>query len=269
MIFPILVAASVSTAPAVASHTPGELLAGASHALRAKRLDQAAVMISRAVEVGASGPALDRVIADLAYARGNFAEALARYEELLKILPGDQALLEPAAISAISLGKFDRASQFLATATSGNRASWRVWNASGVVADERRDWTKADQCYEEAIRLAPNEAGPVNNRGWSMLLRGDWRRALEMFEQANALDPGSARIADNLELARAALAAELPKRKAAESYSAWAERLNDAGVAAAVLGNKSRASAAFTQALGVRGTWYARAANNLRALGSR
>jgi hypothetical protein len=45
--------------------------------------------------------------------------------------------------------------------------------------------------------------------------------------------------------------------------------LNDAGVAAAILGDKRRATAAFTQALDVSGTWYSRAANNLETLGSR
>lgn len=269
MILPLLVAASVSAAPAVASETSGHLLAGASHALRANRLDQATVMVARAVEAGASGPALDRVMADLAYAKGNFAEALGTYEQLLKSSPRDQALLEPAAISAIKVGKLDRASSFLTTATSEDGASWRVWNACGVVADETRNWSRADQCYQQSIKLAPREAGPINNEGWSMLLRGNWQQALELFEQATMLDPRSERIADNLELAQAALASDLPTRKAGESDSAWAARLNDAGVAAVILGNKTRATAAFTQALDASGTWYARAANNLETLGGR
>jgi tetratricopeptide (TPR) repeat protein len=157
----------------------------------------------------------------------------------------------------------------LSRATSARGASWRAWNALGVVADLRSDWTTADECYDEAARLAPNEVEPVNNRGWSHLLRGNWRDALGLFEKAVFLDPKSTRAVNNLELARSALAAELPSRRPGESDSSWAGRLNDAGLAAAILGNKGRATAAFSQALDVSGTWYARAANNLKALGSR
>ena len=50
----------------------------------------------------------------------------------------------------------------------------------------------------------------LNNQGWSRLLRGDWRGAVGFFEQGAALDPKSRRMANNLELARAALAGDLP-----------------------------------------------------------
>ena len=268
MILPLLVAASVSTAPAAA---PGpsahELLVGARHAVKVNRLDQASVMISRAVAAGASGPELARVLADLAYASDNYPEALNRYEALLKVSPGDPSLVEPAAIAALKLGEVDRASSLLSS--TSRTGSWRLWNARGVVADLQRNWRTADQSYERATRLAPNEVGPINNQGWSLVLRGEWKQALNFFERAIELNPRSERIADNLELARMALAADLPRRELGESEASWAARLNDAGIAAVIVGDKTRATAAFTQAIGVSGTWYARAANNLEALGSR
>jgi hypothetical protein len=52
-----------------------------------------------------------------------------------------------------------------------------------------------------------------------------------------------------------------------ESDEAFAARLNDAGVVAAAGGQAKRAEAAFAQALEVRSHWYARAADNLAALG--
>jgi Flp pilus assembly protein TadD len=269
MIWAVLAAAAVSAAPVPASPAAHELMAGAAHAIRANRLDQANLMISRAVAAGASGRELDRVLADFAYASGYYAEALARYEALLKVAPSDQSMLEPAGIAALKLGNVQRASSLLSLATSGSRASWRSWNAFGVVADLKADWARADDCYERASRLAPHEAEPINNRGWSLLLRGDWKDALGLFQQAIALDPKSKRAENNLELARTALAAALPTREPGESEASWAARLNDAGVAAAILGDKTRASAAFTRALDVNGTWYERAANNLQALGNR
>jgi hypothetical protein len=89
-----------------------------------------------------------------------------------------------------------------------------------------------------------------------------------LFADASAKDPHSTRIANNLELARAALSSDLPRRNPGEADSAWAARLNDAGVAAQLLGDKQRAVAAFAQALEARGSWYDRAANNLKAANS-
>ena len=148
-------------------------------------------MASRAVSAGASGPEFDRVVANLAYARGHFAEASQRYDALLKVAPDDQSLLEPAAITALRLGQVDRAESMLKVATSQRRITWRVWNACGVAADLKQDWKRADDCYEQATRLAPEELEPANNRGWSLVLRGDWSGALVLLERAVALDPHS------------------------------------------------------------------------------
>ena len=268
----MILALLAGAAAAIASVPPADvhaLLLGADHAVEENRLDQAALMISRAQSAGASGPELDRALANLVYARANYMEALKRYEALLKTMPGDAIALEHASIAALKLGQVDRAVILLKTATSQKAATWRVWNACAVAADLKQDWARADQCYERAIGLAPNEVEPVNNRGWSLLLRGDWKKALALFEQAAILDPKSQRTANNLELARAALAADLPARAAGESRASWAARLNDAGVAAALLGDRGRATAAFTQALDVSGTWYARAANNLDSVRGR
>ena len=89
---------------------------------------------------------------------------------------------------------------------------------------------------------------------------------MPLFQQAATLDPKSDRIANNLELAQAALAADLPQRRSGESDREWAVRLNDAGVAAELLGDRQRAVAAFTQALDASPTWYGRASNNLQVL---
>jgi tetratricopeptide (TPR) repeat protein len=94
-------------------------------------------------------------------------------------------------------------------------------------------------------------------------MRGRWQDAIAPLERAAALDAKSSRIADNLELARAAVAEGLPKRKPGENDESWAARLNDAGVVAQLRGDRKRAIAAFSQALQARNKWFDRAANNL------
>ena len=265
MIWPLLIAAQAAVTPVPAAPNVHDLLVSARTAIEANRLAEGTVIVGRAIGAGASGPELDRAMADLAFASGRFGEAQARYEALLKVRPRDKTLLEPAGIAALKAGETERAFALLSDIDVAG-ARWRVWNALGVISDRKSDWASADRCYEAASRLAPNEAAPVNNRGWSHLLRGDWRSASDYFERAAALDPNSIRIADNAQLAKDVIAADLPRRGATESAESIAARLNDAGVAAVILGDQPRAVAAFTHALDDSWTWYRRAATNLEAI---
>jgi Flp pilus assembly protein TadD len=263
MTLALLVALALAQAnPSVAPNA--SRIQDAAEAISAGRLNQASLMIANAQAAGAKGPAVDRLLADLAFASGKHVEALARYRELHKEIPNDSSICERAVISALRSGATGEASLLIDCATSGT-ASWRAWNARGVLSDTRRDWAAADAAYSKARALASSEPEITNNQGWSYLLRGDWHAALTCFTTASETDPGSTRIGNNLELAQAALAGDLPRRREGESDLSWAARLNDAGVAAELLGDKKRAVAAFTQALQARGTWYWRASNNLEA----
>jgi tetratricopeptide (TPR) repeat protein len=155
------------------------------------------------------------------------------------------------------------AERLIALATASPAGSWRAWNARGVLADRRGAWDEADAAYAKAFKAAGNRPEILNNHGWSLLARGRWRQALDLLDQAARLDPRSARIANNLELARAALSEDLPRRLPGEGDSEWAARLNDAGVLARVGGDRKRAIAAFAQAIVARHRWFERAANNL------
>jgi Flp pilus assembly protein TadD len=267
MISLLLLAIAAQTAsPAKAKLNDQPLLEDAAKALQAGRIDQARLMVARILAQGVVGPEIDRLLGDIAYSSGDYAHALARYRLLASGPHPDRAICERAGVAAIKVGNITEASHMIACATDGPESTARAWDAEGVLADMKGDWSAADEAYARAARLAPNDAGVVNNQGWSKLLRGDWAGALEDLERAAALDPKSTRIRNNLELVGAALAADLPQRRAGESDSDWAKRLNDAGVAAELLGEKKRAVAAFTQALEANGTWYARAANNLEGV---
>lgn len=241
----------------------GAGLGDAVQALQSGRLDQARIILNSAVKDGARGEAVDRLLADLAFRSGDYRAALVRYQRLAALHPLEPLPFERAGIAAIHVRDLNRAATALSAATALPGASWRAWNARGALADLRRDWDDADLAYGRAAALAPDRAEILNNRGWSLMLRGEWQQALPLFERASALDPQSRRIADNLELARAALAENLPRRRPGESDTAWATRLNDAGVVAAAGGNSQRAIAAFAQAMEASSQWFARAANNL------
>ena len=204
MMFAVLAAAAL--VPAAPTISPREI----DRAIAMGRYEQARIMIATAVGAGASGAAIERPLAALAAADGRHQEALARINALLVTLPDDALLLEQATLEAMRCGKNSDAIAFAARATARPDATWRAWNAKGVLADEAQDWAEADRAYGEAARLAPERPEVLNNLGWSRLLRGDWPGAGEALGRAAALDPSSARIANNLDLAQLGLAGDLP-----------------------------------------------------------
>lgn len=243
-------------------------LAEVGRAIAGGRLDQAKAMLGTAIAAGAKGEPVDRLLADLAFARGENEQALVYYKALLAAHPDELLLLERGGIAALKLGRTAEAIALLDRATLAQGAGWRAWNARGVAADRQSRWDEADAAYARAVELDPGRAEIANNRGWSLMLRGDWDGALAAFLRAAAIDPQLPRLANNLELARAAVAADLPHRNPGESDESFAARLNDAGVVAAAAGQSKRAEAAFAQAIEIKSRWYALAADNLAALGT-
>ena len=269
MIVTLVVAASLASQSPPARTAGQSILQDASEAIRGGRLEEAKLLIARATSAGIGGPALERVMANLAFASGKYDEAANLYKHLVNSSAKQAGDCEKGAISALEVGRLADAKPLADCAVSAGNPSWRAWDTRGVLADLMHDWPLADECYSRARQLAPKQARVINNQGWSKLLRGDWAAAVPLLERAAALDNKSGRIANNLQLANAALAADLPQRYGGESDRHWAVRLNDAGVAAELLGQKARAVAAFTQALQASPVWYERASNNLKMLSER
>lgn len=249
-----------------ATGTQDATLAEAAHAVRAGRLAQARLMIGAALRDGAGEQAAEPVLADLAFAEGDLPRALALYRRLLAKDPANAFLAERAGTAALRLGDLDGAKPLLQRATRHAAASWQAWNALGVLADQQGDFAAADAAYRKAAAIQPPSAALLNNMGWSQCRRGNWAAGLDLLARAAALDPRSDQIARNLELARSAVAPDLPERRTGETPHAWAQRLNDAGVVARLRGDKARARAAFARAIEAHGEWYERAASNLGAI---
>jgi len=264
-----LALADPASAPVAAAQPTAQLsLAEAGRAIAAGRLDQAKAMLSEAVAAGVKGDPVDRLLADLALARGENDKAYGLYKALLTAHPDEALLLERGGIAALRLGRIGEATALLDRATRSPGVGWRSWNARGVAADRQGRWEEADAAYARAAQLDPARAEVPNNLGWSLMLRGRWSDALAQFEMAATINPKLPRLSNNLELARAALAAELPHRMPGENDESFAARLNDAGVVAAANGQQARAQAAFAQAIELNSRWYDRAAQNLAALGN-
>ena len=255
---------SLVLAAAMAAAPVGDRLAEAEHAIAAGRLAQARTMIGMEIARGAEGRRVDRLLADLAHAAGNHPEAVARYAAMIASGQNDALLLERAAISAVKAGEPTKAEFYAKLAVSAPGASWRAWNVRGVAADLNNDFAIADLSYRRALASASDNRDVLNNLGWSHLLRGEWQAAIDTLEKAAAVEGATQRTRNNLELARAAIASDLPRRAVGESDADFAARLNDAGVAAQIRGERKKAIAAFAQAIAARDSWYDRAARNLK-----
>ena len=115
----------------------------AEHAIHAGRLDQARLMIGRLVGQGAKGLPVEHLIADMDFASGRNREALTRYQQLLTASPNNPGMNENAGIAALRIGEIAAARPLIESATAAPGASWRAWNARGVLADLDRDWKDA------------------------------------------------------------------------------------------------------------------------------
>ncbi|HWY88989.1 MAG TPA: sulfotransferase [Gemmataceae bacterium] len=70
-----------------------------------------------------------------------------------------------------------------------------AYNDLGIAWQHLGEWTRAEGCYRQAIRLMPSLAPAYNNLGTALRGQGKWAEAFVAFEQAVRLEP------DNPELA--------------------------------------------------------------------
>ena len=148
-----LVAAALLAGQSAGAPDLGEI----DHAIESHRLEQARQMLGAAVASGESGGEVERLLADLAFAKGDWAEAAARYAGLAAAAPGDGRSAERAAIASIMLGKLTEAGVFADKAIASGNASWKAWNAKGVLCDFNADWTCADEAFAAAAKMKPDE----------------------------------------------------------------------------------------------------------------
>ena len=80
--------------------------------------------------------------------------------------------------------------------------TFQRYRLEAMVADSKKDWTKADSFYETAVGLTTKPAGVLNNWGFSKLTRGDPQGAERLFIEALTYDPGLFTAKNNLILAR-------------------------------------------------------------------
>ena len=129
------------------------------------------------------------------------------------------------------------------------------------------DWAAADIAWEAAIAAAPEQAKLHNNRGMSLMRRGEPLRAVEAFDEALRLDHGLATAANNRRIALAQ-AGQYDAALAGVSERDLPLALNNVAVVAARRGDRAVADRLLAAAVTASPRYYELAVRNREALGS-
>jgi Flp pilus assembly protein TadD len=139
------------------------------------------------------------------------------------------------------------------------------YRLEAMVADSKKNWTKADSFYEIAVGLTTRPQGVLNNWGYSKLTREDYPGAEKLFTEALTYDPGMFTAKNNLVLARAAQRKyDLPVVEMTQIERA--ELLYTAGLAAIKQGDTNVGKGLLEQAVETHPEHFEAAARSLAAL---
>ncbi len=113
----------------------------------------------------------------LTYARGLMTldrpdEAVKVVEELARRNPDDLELAAYLGKIMVQSGRVQDGERELRKAIAGGGADWRVRSALGSALDQQGRYQEARQCYEQALKLKPDEVSVINNLAMSYALAG-------------------------------------------------------------------------------------------------
>ncbi len=233
-------------------------------AIAGGRLAQARAMIVRADPAApAMVVALPLLTAELALAERHDEIAHTAFGALRTQTPDDCRVNEGFGIVALRLGRTAGAQDALESATRLCPDRWRAWNALGIAYDRAGRWADSDRAYRMALAGTTDRARVLNNLGYSMILRRRPADAVPILREAVRLAPRNERAANNLDIARAAAGEDLIAQIPDKGSARWADRVNNAGYAAFLVGNAQHAVRYLSAAVSAADVYPVRAAANL------
>ena len=114
--------------------------------------------------------------------------------------PADQVLAQ--AKNQFTERNYGRAQQFFQRAVELEPNNAGAWLGLAASYDHIRRFDLADRAYRHAAKFIGDRPEYYNNLGYSFLLRGDLVKARNYFLKAYEIDPENPTVANNLELLR-------------------------------------------------------------------
>lgn len=146
----------------------------------------------------------DRAVV-LAYAAAlrkgtRYAQAVAVLQRYSAGHPKDMEILGAYGKALVDDGRLQEAQDVLPQAHTPENPNWTILSAQGTVADQLGDHVKAQEYYEAALKIVPNQPDVLSNLGLSYALSRQLPLAQTTLELAAAQPGASARVRQNLAL---------------------------------------------------------------------
>jgi Flp pilus assembly protein TadD len=201
-------------------------------------------------------------VGELSLARTHYEDALSSFKRVDSDPNLRPRALQGEGIALSLLGRSNESLDTLKRAVDEDPTLWRAWNALGGEYDRRHEWASAKDAYDRALAHSDGAAIVLNNRGFSRMLQGQLDEAAADFVAALGKKPDLAPARTNLRLALA-MKGDYGRAVSGGEQKTRAALLNNAGVAAMLRGDYTKAADLFGQAMKAKDDYYARAAANL------
>ncbi len=162
-------------------------------------------------------------------------------------------------LAQMSLGDMEQAQASLQKSVASGKASWKAYNALGVIYDKMERPEKALQMFNQAIMRQPKVPALYNNRGLSYMMLGKKKSAEYSFLQALKLDGDHKLARNNLALLYSSQKRWDEARRAFNLSVGEAKAHNNVGVLMAHEGRYLDAGEQFRKAVETQPTYYSMA----------
>jgi Flp pilus assembly protein TadD len=244
--------------PVVSNETVAQIQA----AFDDQRYLDAGKILDQALLSTGGDPRLTYWAGELNLVRGRYQDALTNFARVKDEAGVRAQALEGEGIALSALGRSQEAMVSLQAAVAADPNAWRAWNALGSEYDRRHDWANAEAAYTRALSGSGSAAIVLNNRGFSRLSQKKPDLAISDFVAALQKKPDLTAARNNLRLAMS-MQGEYDRAIKGATAADQAAILNNAGFAAMLRGDYTKAKELLTQAMKAKNGYYAQAAANL------
>lgn len=192
----------LSAAPAVLP-LPDNAVELTQRALDEGRFEDAEKMLERVLRAEPESGDARLILGELFLAEGRSSQAFGVFKQLAETPQFAARAHQGAGIAALRSDDPERALDHLKQAVALDPDLWRAWNALGSYYDSERLWAEADEAYESALAVAPDEAIVYNNHGFSLFSQGRLEESIAVLQQALQIDPDLEPTKANLRMALA------------------------------------------------------------------
>jgi Tfp pilus assembly protein PilF len=196
----------------------------------------------------------------------NSDAARAHFQAVTQAAPDNARAYQGVGLSYLVAGDFTAAEAPLRRSVELDQALWRSWNGLGMIADGRGAWDDSDLAWNAALAAAPNQADIHNNRGLSLMQRGQPANAVRAFEDAMRINPSLSTASNNRRIALATLGLYDTALTGVSDRDLPAT-LNNVAVVAARRGDRAIAERLLAAAITASPRYYELAVRNQEAIG--